>query len=131
MPRKDIHKDAKKAGTFYSKENQPDPSAKSEGWRKRRELKELADMLLNGERLEVAKQQAAQVGINLEDDEYTLEIVMTLRQVEKALKKGDTRAYIAAMDRMRGKAPANLDITTGGESINIPLIEWVKTKDKK
>ena len=117
--------------TQFTKENQPTSEAKSAGRKRVRDLKQLAAMLLNGEGVDRAKLTAKQVGINLEDDEYTLEIVMTLRQVEKALKKGDTRAYNAAMDRMRGKAPANLDITTGGESINIPLIEWVKTKDKK
>jgi len=108
LAREDIHKDGEK--TQFSKESQPTPEAKSEGWKKRRTLKELADALLNLKGIEKAKETAIAVGMDLSDDEFTLEIVMTLRQIEKALKKGDTPAYNAAMDRMVGKPLASIEV---------------------
>ena len=45
-------------------------------------------------------------------------------------KKSD-RVLIHLVEMIDGKPQASIDVTTGGESINIPLIEWVKTKDKK
>lgn len=108
MGRDDIHKHGK--DSQFSKENQPDPKLKSEGWQKRRELRELANALITGEALDKAKGTALRVGINLSDKEYTIEMILTLRQIEKALTKGDTRAYNAAMDRMVGKPIAIIDV---------------------
>ncbi len=95
------NKDGEK--TQFGKDNQPSPEAKSDGWRRRRTLQELADALLNTSGINKAKQTAIECGMDLQDDEFTLEVVMTLRQIEKAIKKGDTQAYSAAMDRMKGK----------------------------
>ena len=88
----------------FTSDNQPTPEAKSAGKRRKRELKELAEALITGEGLQKAKKIAASVGVDLSNEEFTLEVIMTLRQVEKALAKGDTPAYNAAMDRLRGKA---------------------------
>jgi hypothetical protein len=56
-----------------------------------------------GERLDKCKAIAQKVGIDLKDSEYTLDIAMTLKQIEKAFDEGDTKAYLAAMDRLLGK----------------------------
>jgi hypothetical protein len=101
MPRgrKDIVKDS----VPFSKENQPSPKLKSEGHKRKRALKDLADALIMGERLDKCKAIAQKVGIDLKDSEYTLDIAMTLKQIEKAFEEGDTKAYLAAMDRLLGK----------------------------
>jgi|DEB0MinimDraft_10_1074344.scaffolds.fasta_scaffold29892_2 hypothetical protein len=101
MPRgrKDIVKDS----VPFSKENQPSPKLKSEGHKRKRALKDLADALIMGERLDKCKAIAQKVGIDLKDSEYTLDIAMTLKQIEKAFDEGDTKAYLAAMDRLLGK----------------------------
>ena len=101
MPRgiKDIVKDS----VPFSKENQPSPKLKSEGHKRKRALKDLADALIMGERLDKCKVIAEKVGIDLKDSEYTLDIAMTLKQIEKAFDEGDTKAYLAAMDRLLGK----------------------------
>lgn len=101
MPRgrKDIVKDS----VPFSKENQPSPKLKSEGHKRKRALKDLADALIIGERLDKCKVIAEKVGIDLKDSEYTLDIAMTLKQIEKAFDEGDTKAYLAAMDRLLGK----------------------------
>ena len=79
MPRgrKDIVKDSVPS----SKDNQPSPKAKSEGHKRKKALKDLADALISGDRLEKCKVIANKVGIDLKDGEYTLDIAMTLRQI--------------------------------------------------
>ena len=89
--------------TPFSKENQPSPELKSQGHKRKRALKDLADALIMGERLDKCKAIAQKVGIDLKDSEYTLDIAMTLKQIEKAFDEGDTKAYLAAMDRLLGK----------------------------
>ena len=96
-------KDMGKEGNTFSSDNQPTPEAKSEGKRKKRLLKDLANALVSGERLNKCKAIAEKVGLDLIDDEFTLEIAMTLKQIEIALDNGDTRAFSAAMDRLIGK----------------------------
>ena len=119
MPRgrKDIVKDS----VPFSKDNQPSPKAKSEGHKRKKALKDLADALISGDRLEKCKVIANKVGIDLKDGEYTLDIAMTLRQIEKAFDEGDTRAYQAAMDRLLGKPPQQINQVTN--MINLKTID--------
>ena len=92
----------------FTKDNQPSSEVKKAGHRKKKTLKDLADALISGERLDKCKVIANKVGIDLEDNEFTLDIAMTLKQIEKAFDEGDTRAYQAAMDRLMGKAPQQI-----------------------
>lgn len=108
-------------GNTFSKDNQPSPKAKSEGHKRKKALKDLADALISGERLEKCKLIAKKVGIDLKDGEYTLDIAMTLRQIEKAFDEGDTRAYQAAMDRLLGKPPQQINQVTN--MINLKTID--------
>ena len=108
-------------GNTFSKENQPSPKAKSEGHKRKKALKDLADALISGDRLEKCKVIANKVGIDLKDGEYTLDIAMTLRQIEKAFDEGDTRAYQAAMDRLLGKPPQQINQVTN--MINLKTID--------
>ena len=119
MPRgrKDIVKDS----VPFSKDNQPSPKSKSEGHKRKKALKDLADALISGDRLEKCKVIANKVGIDLKDGEYTLDIAMTLRQIEKAFDEGDTRAYQAAMDRLLGKPPQQINQVTN--MINLKTID--------
>lgn len=119
MPRgrKDIVKDS----VPFSKDNQPSPKLKSDGHKRKKALKDLADALISGDRLEKCKVIANKVGIDLKDGEYTLDIAMTLRQIEKAFDEGDTRAYQAAMDRLLGKPPQQINQVTN--MINLKTID--------
>lgn len=105
----------------FSKDNQPSSQAKSDGHKRKKALKDLADALISGERLEKCKVIAKKVGIDLKDGEYTLDIAMTLRQIEKAFDEGDTRAYQAAMDRLLGKPPQQINQVTN--MINLKTID--------
>ena len=111
-------------GNTFSKDNQPSSQAKSDGHKRKKALKDLADALISGERLQKCKLIAKKVGIDLKDGEYTLDIAMTLRQIEKAFDEGDTRAYQAAMDRLLGKPPQQINQVTN--MINLKTIDqWM------
>jgi len=101
--RNKIHEHPNANTKGFTSENQPSGEAKSQGHKRKKALKDLADALINGERLDKLKVTANKVGIDLEDNEFTLDIAMTLKQIEKAFDEGDTRAYQAAMDRLMGK----------------------------
>ena len=105
----------------FSKENQPSGEAKSKGWKKKRELKDLANALITGDAKKNAAATAQLVGIDLSDQEYTIEVIMTLKQIEKALEVGDTKAYNAAMDRMQGKPKQSLDVVVEDATNNVKL----------
>ena len=105
-------------GNKFSKDNQPSPQAKSEGHKRKKALKDLADALIGGERLKKCKVIADKVGIDLHDSEYTLDISMTLKQIEKAFDEGDTRAYQAAMDRFLGKPPQQINQVNSTINLN-------------
>ncbi len=105
-------------GNKFSKDNQPSSEAKSEGHKRKKALKDLADALISGERLDKCKVIADQVGIDLNDNEFTLDIAMTLKQIEKAFDEGDTRAYQAAMDRLLGKPPQQINQVNSTINLN-------------
>lgn len=96
--------------THFTSENQPSGEAKSLGKQKKRLLKDLANALISGDRLEKCKLIAEKVGLDLIDSEYTLDVAMTLKQIEKAFDEGDTRAYQAAMDRLLGKPKQEIEM---------------------
>jgi len=108
MPRgrKDISKDAVK----FSKEYQPSGEAKSKGRKRKRLLKDLANALITGAKLEELKELSNRLGLDLDEDEFTLDISLTLKQVEKALESGDTPAFNSAMDRFIGKPTQTMEI---------------------
>ena len=113
-----------KKGKKFTSDRQPSPEAKSEGWKKRRLLRDLADALIEGEQLKELKELANNLGMPLENDEVTLEVAMSLKQVQKALLRGDTKAYNAVLDRLKGKPAQSIDHTSNGNQITAPLINF-------
>ena len=104
--------------TQFTSDNQPSPEAKKKGWQKKRLLKDLADILLQGDKLNEFKKLAKDLGIDLTDDEMTLEVAMSLKQAEKAIEKGDTSAYNSVMDRLKGRPMQEIDHKNNGKSFN-------------
>ena len=107
--------------TQFTSDNQPSPEAKKKGWQKKRLLKDLADILLQGDKLNEFKKLAKDLGIDLTDEEMTLEVAMSLKQAEKAIQKGDTSAYNSVMDRLKGRPQQAIDHTSKGEKISHQL----------
>lgn len=121
-----MSEDAKKKkkvpeGKRFSSDYQPTPEAKSEGKKKKRLLKDLAEVLVNEKKgRNRAKAICKSIGIDHRQIEHSPQMVMTLRQIEKAILLGDTVAYKAAMERIVGPVDKKLDITSGGEKVTIP-----------
>ena len=58
-----------------------------------------------------------------EKERLTQQDIMTLAIIKKA-RKGDVAAYKELMDSAHGKVTDHTDITTNGNSVNIPVIKW-------
>lgn len=119
-------------GKAFSSDYQPSGEAKSEGrkkaFAKKRALKELADIAIGGAALEDAQSIAESVGLDFGDDEISLEIYMTLKQISKAITDGDTRAYDSAMNRLKGRVSVDIDQTISIEKMSDSQVEKVFEK---
>ena len=73
--------------------------------------------------LEVKK--IAKNPISNKEEELEIQDMMTLALINKALK-GDVNAFKELMDSGYGKLVNSTDVTTKGESINIPISKWAK-----
>lgn len=135
----------KEDGIPFSKENQPTPQQKREGWAKRKRGAELVKHILEqkfvGAKDGLLKKEIAQY-FGCPESEITNEMAMTFRQVQKSLSKVDTQAYNSVMNRGYGMPKQQTDITSDGKEINqIPtaianatieqLTEIIKAADTK
>jgi len=121
---------AKDGKPFGTEQAQPSPEAKSAGWLRKRQLRELLKMQITGKApaAEMVKRfVASYLGVAESDvkDELTLEVAMDLRQIEKAITKGDTKAYEVVKDRVYGKPK----VTVAGDQQN-PLTINITVKQE-
>ena len=101
--------------TRFTSDSQPSGEAKSRGKKKAKLIKDIATQIVKGGVKDALKPLANYLG--LEIDQINLETVMHLKQMEKAIKNGDTNAYNAVMNRIAGRAKEFIDHTTNGENI--------------
>jgi len=113
MPNLDNLKNAKK----FTSERQPSPEAKSKGKKKQLFLKDIASQIVGGQAVEDVKPIAEYLGIP--ESQIDIETLMHLKQMQKAIEKGDTKAYQAVLDRLKGKPRQEIDHTTKGQGIQI------------
>jgi len=55
--------------------------------------------------------------LGLQVDEIDIELALHLKQIQKALNEGDTKAYNSVMDRLKGRPKQEIDHTTKGDKI--------------
>lgn len=104
-----LHPKANTNGFDKNPENiNKDQSIALEGIKKKRLLKDIAECTVSGNLKEMAEKVAKLFGIPV--GEVDVETLADLRQVEKAILKGDTQAYNAFKDRLRGKAMQGISI---------------------
>jgi len=101
--------------TQFTSDKQPSGKAKSEGHKRKLLLKEIAEQIVTGDALSDLKPLARYFGVA--EDEIDIETLMHIAQMDKAIKEQDTRAYIAVMDRLKGKPEQSIDHTTKKEKI--------------
>ena len=114
--------------TPFSKDNQPTPEQKSNGWKKKRMMENLATALIKGDALEKLKTEALEIGIDI--DKVDFETALWLKQAHKAFKDNDTQAYNAAIDRLRGKPIQETKETGNPTIIQQPVWETINAKKK-
>lgn len=98
----------------FSKENQPSGKAKSEGWSKKRTLKEIMKMEVAGIVSEARRTEIlTYLGLPA-DSEITIEQMLHMKQIMLSLKsnKGEsTAAYRAVNDRAFGQPKQEVEHT--------------------
>lgn len=91
-------------GKKFSADNQPSSEAKSEGlrryWATRNMVNAVAGKFSDDD-TDYAGLTARYYGVPVE--QVTVKMIMDFRQMEKAIKEGDTRAYKAVNDRAFGR----------------------------
>ena len=92
--------------TKFSKDNQPSPEAISKGMKKASLLRSVGATIITGGVKDAVIPLAQYLGIEV--DKIDIEMVMHLKQIEKAIKESDTIAYNAVMNRLKGKVPDSI-----------------------
>ena len=123
MPKKDNLKNRNK----FTSDRQPSRLNKRMGHKKKLFLKDIAKQIVKGDAVNDLKPIAEYLGIT--ENEIDVETLMHLKQISKAIKKGDTTAYNAVMDRLKGKAAQEIDHTTNGENITSITRRIVRPED--
>lgn len=60
-----------------------------------------------------------------EGSKETYEAMLVKRVLLNAIKKGDMKAIEHIWDRIEGKAPQNIDVTSGGKELPVPIMQGV------
>lgn len=98
----------------FSSENQPPPSVKSTGQLKRKRNADLAKAMLQlpfKGNLDGKLRKAISEYFGVKEKDITVEMMMTYRQIEKAIQKADTNAFNTIMDRAHGKVKQKHELT--------------------
>ena len=116
MKKEDPLKEGRKT---FTTDYQPSPEAKKKGWEKRRVKQEIMDMMSSLDELTMAEFEELRKDIEEHPERHTVREARLLRYMtrEKFLKD--------YLDRNTGKAPQDIDITTGGQSMKNITVEHV------
>lgn len=91
-------------GKRFTSDNQPSPEAKSQGWTRRKLLRDLLNGTVKGKTKNLDRwADAIAMYFGIDRSEVTYEMILHYTQFTKAIKKGDTSAYSAVLDRAFGK----------------------------
>ena len=106
----------------FTSDKQPTGAAKSAGKKRKRLLKDIGSQLVQGKSKDALSSLALYLGVEV--DQIDIETAMHLKQIELAIKEGDTRAYNAVMDRLNGKPLQQVeDVTPKDSTIKIQVID--------
>jgi len=88
-------------GKGFDVVGQPSNEVKRQAQQRRRAIDRIVNQVVKGEAADKIKDFAIILGVELDD--ITVKTLMHLKQLEKAINDGDTKAYNAVLDRIDGK----------------------------
>ena len=104
----------------FTSENQPSNEAKSNGIKKKYLLKDICNQIVGGTAADSLKALSELLGIPV--NQIDIETLMHLKQIEIAINTGDTKAYSAVLDRLKGKPMQAIDHSTLGKEVKGTVI---------
>ncbi len=115
-----------KKGNRFGKDNQPSHNKRSMGQKKRRTREQLMKDMMQSkpsrEFLESLMPIITKLGID--PDTVDNELMMHLRQLQKAIQEGDVRSYTALLDRFVGKPKQEHDVNQKSD-IDFNILGWL------
>lgn len=123
-------------GVKFSKENQPTPQAKSDGWKRRSMFKKLLEMSISGDTtaLQGLRESISDLTGIPESEVAKMDFGQALlsRQLEKAITEGDTNAAFRLLEFIYGPAKQSIEVTgQGGKPLVPPIIQIIQPKKKE
>lgn len=122
MEENSLHTEPEKKGQHrFSSEHQPDRQKRAAGQHKRKVQKDVLRMVMQMKFAGAADsklKKSIALYFGIDPRRLTVELMMHMRQAEKAIQKADTYAYNSVMDRLYGKPKQNLGL---GSDPDFPL----------
>ena len=107
----------------FTPEYQPTSEAKSKGWEKRRAKQEIMDLMTRLRNMSVKEFDDLKEDVKRNPDRHTVLETKLMQYITKE------RFTVDFLDRNVGKAPQDIDVTTGGEKIDTVVVKFIETKD--
>ena len=125
---KNTNKNTKKivggaSGKGFDVLGQPSPELKKAGWERRRIKQEIMDLIARLDMMSLDDLNKLRIDIEKNPDKHSVREARLVRYMTRE------KFLIDYLDRNVGKAPQDIDVTTGGEKIDTVVVKFIETKD--
>jgi hypothetical protein len=110
--------------TQFTPDRQPTPEQKRAGWERKRARQEIMDLMTKLRNMSVKEFDELKEDVKKNPDRHTVLETKLMQYITKE------RFTIDFLDRNVGKAPQDIDVTTGGEKIDTVVVKFIETKDE-
>lgn len=108
----------------FTRDYQPTPEAKSKGWERRRIKQEIMDLIARLDTMSMEELDSLRKDIELNPSKHSVREARLVRYMTRE------KFLIDYLDRNVGRAPQDIDVTTGGEKIDTVVVKFIETKDE-
>lgn len=110
--------------TQFTPDRQPTPEQKKAGWERKRARQEIMDLMTKLRNMSVKEFDELKEDVKKNPDRHTVLETKLMQYITKE------RFTIDFLDRNVGRAPQDIDVTTGGEKIDTVVVKFIETKDE-
>ena len=110
--------------TQFTPDRQPTPEQKRAGWERKRARQEIMDLMTKLRNMSVKEFDELKEDVKKNPDRHTVLETKLMQYITKE------RFTIDFLDRNVGRAPQDIDVTTGGEKIDTVVVKFIETKDE-